>query len=252
MINTEKNIFLKKATGWMKDVSNNSKSVLTPFLTLKEQNTLSKLAITYNVEITFFGGYENSERNRAFLCTRDNKYEVKNSFFKMEILKINYRKKFLNLEHKHVLGNLLNNGINKNHLGDIVFTEDNNIYICVTQSIANYILSEVRTFNNVPISFDIVEKIEETLKENAKEMRILTSSMRLDTLVSSLIKESRNKVTDIINQNLVTVNWETMNKHSHICKIGDVISIRKKGRFIVEKYIGESKKGKLLIEIKYF
>ena len=50
----------------------------------------------------------------------------------------------------------------------------------------------------------------------------------------------------------VLLNYEIEKKNSRTISEGDVLTIRKKGKFIVSKILGENKKGKIKISIKQY
>ena len=73
--------------------------------------------------------------------------------------------------------------------------------------------------------------------------------MRLDNIVSELSKTSRTKAEEIIRQERVILNYETITKDSKLVKTGDKLTIRGKGKFVVKEQIGNTKKGRFILKI---
>ena len=76
--------------------------------------------------------------------------------------------------------------------------------------------------------------------------------MRLDNVISELARCSRNKALDIINLERVFVNFECETKKTKQIKIGDMITIRGKGRFFVKETSGQTRSGRTVIRIEKF
>ena len=76
--------------------------------------------------------------------------------------------------------------------------------------------------------------------------------MRLDNIVAELARCSRGKANEILEQERVLVNYEIVQKSSKEIKQNDVITIRGKGRFIVKEIIGNTKKGRIIVNVEGF
>ena len=57
----------------------------------------------------------------------------------------------------------------------------------------------------------------------------------MDNIVSDLAKTSRSKAVQIIAQERVFINGQNETKPSKQLKIGDIVTIRGKGRFIIKR-----------------
>ena len=71
------------------------------------------------------------------------------------------------------------------------------------------------------------------------------SSLRLDVVISASYNLSRKDSMNIIKSGNVKVNWEPIDKPSLELKIGDIVSVRRYGRFMLYDIEGTSKKGRL-------
>ena len=101
-----------------------------------------------------------------------------------------------------------------------------------------------------------IEKINlEELKKieiKTEKIKITVSSMRLDNIVAEIAICSRGKANEILEQERVLVNHEMIKKSSKEIKENDIITIRGKGRFVIKNIVGNSRKGRLFIEVEKF
>ena len=211
-------------------------SVRTKFLTLTEQ-AIIKNTLKNKVFFKFYGGYTNSELKRAII------YKDNDPF--ITCFKVIYNKKYLSLTHQNILGTLLSLSITKDSIGDILASED---IFFITSELKEFIKNELTKISNV--SIDLIEYDGSNLI-NEIELDIhnfTVSSLRLDSVVSKIIKKSRNNALEMIDNDLVKVNHLISNKHTKLINEEDIISIRKYGRFIIKDTKNTSKKGKIVVK----
>lgn len=150
-------------------------------------------------------GYFGAERKYITLLPFD--YDKVASM--IAICEVNYEQKHQKLEHRHLLGTLLNDGLN---------------YLC------NY-LKEIA---GVRVVFKKIEQVTIT-KKAVEEKKILISSNRIDNVVKALIKESRKNTHKLIKQKLVFLNYQVVLKPTEKIKVNDMLAIRKFGRVKIIK-----------------
>ena len=90
------------------------------------------------------------------------------------------------------------------------------------------------------------------IKTKTEIIKITVASMRLDNIISELYKCSRTKSNEVLMQERVLVNYLTQTKPSKEIKEKDVVTIRGKGRFIIKNIIGNSRKGRIFVEVEKF
>lgn len=79
--------------------------------------------------------------------------------------------------------------------------------------------------------------------EIRKEFFIIqVSSLRLDCVVAEIAGISREKAKEIIIHENILQNFETETKQDKLLKIGDIVTIRGKGRFQIIEFLGKTKK----------
>ena len=211
-------------------------SVRTKFLTLTEQAILIN-TLKNKVFFKLDGGYSNSELKRAVLYIDDEAF--------ITCFKINYNKKYLSLSHQNILGTLLSLSITKESIGDILASED---VFFITSELKEYIINEFIKINNVAITLEEIDGSNLVRNIELEMSSFTVSSLRLDSIVSKITKNSRNEALNMINNDLVKVNYLISNKSTKSIKEEDVISIRKYGRFIIKDTKNTSKKGKIIVK----
>ncbi len=76
--------------------------------------------------------------------------------------------------------------------------------------------------------------------------------MRLDNIVKAIINKARDVSADLIKSGDIKVNFVVEDKASSLLKEGDLLSIRRFGRFLIYKEFGTTKSGKIKLEIKHY
>ncbi|MDD4079528.1 MAG: S4 domain-containing protein, partial [Eubacteriales bacterium] len=78
------------------------------------------------------------------------------------------------------------------------------------------------------------------------------ASVRLDAVLSTGLGMGRSKAAELIKGDKVKVNWRQIVQPGFQLKEGDVLSVRGRGRLELSLVGGETKKGRIRIEIKKF
>lgn len=203
-----------------------------------------------------YGGFEDSERKVLIIYPER---------YNMSMIEKNYSKIIrairieLNEEdkgkfsHRNYLGGIVKLGMKREKVGDIIVADDG-ADILVKEEIAEslkQVLGTLTRFENARI--DIVE-LDNLKKQEIKleELNIIVPSLRLDNFVSDLAKTSRNKAVQIIDSERVFINGQNETKPSKQVKMGDVITIRGKGRFVVKEISGTTRSGRNVVKIEKY
>ena len=153
------------------------------------------------------------------------------------------------LTHRDFLGALMNLGIERDRLGDIVIC-DNEAYLFCLENIAPFIADNLSQVKHTSVKCEITEyEDKKSLNENQK-LAIRVSSPRLDAVIAKAYNLSRGDSAQNIIAQRVFVNGRLCENVSHTLKEGDIVSFRGKGRLTVIAFSGISKKGKNIIEIE--
>lgn len=203
-----------------------------------------------------FGGYEDSERK--ILIIYPEKYNEK-------MLEKNYSKmlKLIRIElpeeeqgkysHRNYLGGIVKLSLKREKVGDILVSNIG-ADIVVVKDFAEILKNELPSLTRFENSKISIEEISNIRKKEIKveEISIIVPSLRLDNIVSDLARTSRSKAAEIINQERVFINGQNETKLSKQIKLGDVITIRGKGRFIIKEFTGTTRSGRTVIKIEKY
>ena len=154
----------------------------------------------------------------------------------------------IKLSHQDIMGTLYSIGINPSMYGDILIINDH-YYIYILNRYENYFLSNLTTIKNTKV---ILSKCDNNLLINYKReydnIEFVTSSLRIDNIVSHICHTNRDSALKKIKGKEVLVNYDYP-KNSYSLKENDVFSIRKFGKYKFIKITNQTKKGKFIIEI---
>lgn len=200
-----------------------------------------------NIRYKFEGGYEGAERTIVIFHpenTPGNEGKELLSVVNIEL------KREEALTHRDYLGSLMGLGIKREKIGDIIVKEKS-CSIIVLKDVADYLLYNIEKIGRTNVSVNIGEL--ETLKvpePKIKEIKCTVPSLRLDCMVSSGFGISRSQVAPLFKSGRVYVNWEPEESLSAQIKEGDTISVKGKGRVILDKIGKTTKKDRIAIILK--
>lgn len=236
----------------------NSKNKITntDFLTHFEQESAKKFLQEKLIQnVVFFGGNgEDSDRNILIF------YPEK---FTKEIVEKNYEKivsavqvslpKEVHYEHRIYLSGIMKLGVRREKIGDILIRE-NGADIIILDEIADFLeshLGELTRFKSARINRIKIGDVEPQKRE-FEELVVIVSSMRLDNFVAEFSRTSRTKAVERINGQKVFVNEQLETRFSKKIKEGDVITVRGKGKFKIEKIANKTKSDRFLVNVKKY
>ena len=76
--------------------------------------------------------------------------------------------------------------------------------------------------------------------------------MRLDSVVSELIKVSRNKSSELIKEERVFLNFVVEPRGTKEVKVSDILTIRGKGRFKIIEIIRRTRNERFVIKVQKY
>ncbi|MDY5845119.1 MAG: YlmH/Sll1252 family protein [Bariatricus sp.] len=225
----------------------------TDFLNLNELNILhttpkDSLAVPFRT----FGGYAFAERQMAaFLPDAFYLYMEENEIldsYPMSVIRIEpLNGKFAeDLSHRDYLGALLNLGIDRLKLGDILI-EAKQAFLFASENLSDFICSELTRVRHTTVRAVKVAREEFTYEPRYEEIRGTVASVRLDSLLSLAWNTSRSKMTPFVEGARVYVNGKLITSNGYHVREDDIISVRGMGRFQYKGMISETKKGRCLV-----
>ena len=219
------------------------------FLNGHEINLAKKVASAFNVAYDFYGGY--SEAERCMLVSYPDYLYPEAEDIPIKVIWAQTKNKS-RLSHRDYMGAVLNLGIKREKIGDIVVCDDCG-YIFCTEDIADYIVSQIEKIGNCGVVLSVSDFDNITVPpKKFKEISDSVSSIRLDALVSAGTGISRSEALALIVRGGVSVNWEVKEKPDFKPREGDMLSVHGFGRILFHKIGGTSKKGRIFVTLRRF
>jgi len=231
------------------------------FLSIDELSYILKVEKINNqyVDTFYFGGYCDCERKIAifvpsFWQADENTLVEKlteNGYEPIKLISVQ-KDRFSSLNHRDYLGALMGLGIKREMIGDIIVQDDGCKLFCIS-SVADFICDNLRQAGRGQLSASSMPISDIEPPESKTEISFVSvASLRLDCVVAAAFKLSRNNAVNIINQGLIYVNSEQILKCDYLLKRDDKLVLRGKGKTVIDEIIGESKKGRIHINIKKY
>ncbi|MBR3875944.1 MAG: hypothetical protein IKJ25_04100 [Clostridia bacterium] len=224
----------------------------TDFLGLAEQSAFSEVKRELGgIPYEAFGGAEGAER---VIIRFGSEEELGYSMpYPISIIKVEPQsQKYADrLTHRDFLGALLNLGIERHTLGDIVII-DNVGYIFALESITPYIADSLIKVRRTDVSVSIITELPEGELYRTERKTVQISSERLDAVIARVYSLSREDAQALFKKRLVFADGREIDSTSYAPKENEKISVRGHGRFI---YIGRqslSKKGKINVAVEMY
>jgi len=226
----------------------------TDFLNLNEQELAMKLLKKVGCDkYYFFGGQENTERKVLVIYPEKLTEEMarKNDNRILNLVRIKLPNELEGqYDHSTYLGSCIKIGLEREKIGDIL-VERTGADIIAKEEVAEYLLqnlSSLTRFKSAEITKEDISELKD-VEVSKIEVSAIVASIRLDNIVSTLAKTSRSKAQDILKQERVFLNHQVETKPSKEVKVGDIITIRGKGRFEFREIAGNTRKGRFVIKI---
>ncbi|MBD7942782.1 RNA-binding protein [Psychrobacillus sp. Sa2BUA9] len=245
----EEQPFIEQTTNMMREVEDRYAPRLTDFLDPRQQFILNSVRGQYSsIESSAAGALEDAERKRVLLYP--SYFEPTEDDYNMTVVEVKYPQKFVTLKHKDVLGSMMSLGIDRSKFGDIR-VEEGSIQFVVATEVLDYVRANFVGIGKVKVHIEVVDdssnyfrQHEEWVSENHT-----VSSLRLDTVISSIFNISRQKSASLIQSGKVKVNWTEIDQPSMELQELDMISIRGFGRIKLLMIEGRTKKDKIRLQI---
>lgn len=224
----------------------------TNFLSLAEQDLLYRMSRELDfISWETFGGSPSAERQMAgFGSEEEMGYP---GVFPIALLEVSpMAEKFAEpLTHRDYLGALLNLGIERSLIGDIVVREKKAYVYCV-DSIEAFLRENLTKVKHTYVKAQAVSLELEDVQPVLKPLRLNVASERLDVLTAALTGSSRSQVLELFRAKKIFVNGKVNENNSGTLKAGDVLSIRGTGKFIYDGVQAETRKGRAVVSVRQY
>lgn len=244
----EEKISIRKVIDKMESVMNNHISTSTDFLNPHEINLSISILNRFKDQVSYEidGGYEDSESSIIYINPA---YRYENEDNDLVLFKFETNNK---IKHSDVLGSILGLSIDRGKIGDILIGEKFT-YFFVKREISNFIeinLTKVSKYNILLSRLSREDDISGLPKKEYEYKKVIVSSLRLDNLISKVFNLSRSKVKDMIQAELVKVNFAKETRSHLELELGDLVSVRHYGRFRLYDLEGNTKKGNSVLIVR--
>lgn len=214
---------------------------------LNQDEISQLLSIKTDIPPVLYGGYDNSERCIACF-SEDEIWEYPIVCIRIKPLQQKFADK---LNHRDFLGSLMNLGINRNTLGDIKI-KDNVGYLFCLDSISEYIIDNLTKIKHTSVECEIADELPDFINQVPDIEEMIVSSTRVDAIVASVYKLSRNSTSTLFSQEKVFINSKVAHKESATLKDNDIVSVRGYGKFIFDSEIRRTKKDRIVVGIRIY
>ncbi|MCQ2495010.1 MAG: YlmH/Sll1252 family protein [Lachnospiraceae bacterium] len=157
------------------------------------------------------------------------------------------------LGHRDFLGALMNLGVERSVIGDIIVS-GKKAYIFCLERIADYICENITSVKHTSVRIERAgeDELPKTQNDSSAEKRIQVQSERLDAVIAKVMNISRSSATEYFRQQKVFVNGRITENTSYMLKNDDAVTVRGFGRFKFAGIEGTSRKGRLNVIIRSF
>lgn len=214
----------------------------TRFLDPAQAVEAERIARQHGVKFSSWGGYDSAER--AIGCFAPRNTDVESSEFPLVSLHSRYSSKFCSVSHRDMLGAFMALGLTRDSIGDIIIV-DSDIYLFVMAQTADFIMQGMHSAGKATLRFEPVTGEIRIPEPRGSCFHDTLSSLRLDAVVASAYRLSRNESGDMIRAGLVKLNHLPCDRVDTAVEEGAMLSVRSKGRIKLQKIEGLTRKQRI-------
>lgn len=155
------------------------------------------------------------------------------------------------LTHRDFLGALMNLGLERELIGDIIVREKTAYIFCLTR-VAGYISDNVTKIRHTNVKIQIAESVPKEAAPVFREESLIVSSERLDAVIAKLYHLSRSQSIELFRGKKIFVSGRQCENNSYLCKEGDVVSVRGYGKFIFCGVGSMTGKGRFHVSVRVY
>jgi len=250
-MNKEEILFRKRLIELSNQAYTRDIVTFSDFLNLNELNILHTTPKDmFSSRYETYGGYESSERQMVSFLPDALYYEYNYPMQVVEITPLN--KKFAEeLSHRDYLGSLMNLGIERSKIGDILL-QDGKALVFVRDEICSYIAENLVRIRHTNVTTKLLEPSEIQYEPRFETIKGNVASIRLDSVLSVAFPMSRSKMTAFIEAGRVFVNGKLITSNGYHLKENDIISVRGLGRIRYMEVLSETRKGRYMISVNKY
>lgn len=249
----EESVFFEKR---LRELANKSYTggqyFFTGFLSLSEQDVYHRLEreLSY-VPARLFGGTEDCERmmlrfGGEELCGWETDFPI--ACIEISPLMEKYGEE---LSHRDYLGALMNLGIERSTLGDIIICGKHAFLFCA-ERMASFVLENLEQVRHTHVKCSLAEQVPESAITHLERKNCIVNSNRADAIIAKLYQLSRSQSLELFREKKVFVGGRQCENNSAVLLPNDRVSVRGYGKFIFRGQAYETKKGKSCVEVDLY
>lgn len=222
----------------------------TNFLNGEEINELNIHRNTLT-HFELFGGAPGTERQMARFGDENELYYREDfpiDCVKIEPLNIKFAEA---LTHRDILGSIMNLSIEREHIGDIVI-KDSTAFVFVTRKMSDFICENLTRVKHTSVKCEKSEFTKTDSLFTLEERDIISSSLRADCVTAAVYNLSRSTADSLFESKKVFLNSALLENPSKQLKPSDTVSVRGFGKFIFDKEVSSTKKGRLKLKVNIY
>ena len=250
-MNTDVELLKKRFSELARRAADGGYFTFTDFLGLLEQSAFNEIKRGLPTEFTAFGGFDGAERIMLRFGSEEEIGYSAQFPIKTILIKPKSEKFAEKLSHRDFLGSLMNLGIERECLGDIVIIE-NRAYLFASEDIAPFIISSLDRVRNTDVTAEECTLSGDFVPYKTETKTVQISSERLDAVIARVFHLSRDDAQALFKRGLVFVDGRLIESTSHTPRVGDRITVRTLGRIKYLGVTGTSRKGKLNVTIEVY
>ena len=249
----DERIVLARALDQIERAANRSIPCATQFLSPAQRAALEPLlAASGHPRHLFHGGYEGAERTVCVFLPDWQEAEDWSAEDELAAIECAYPPTGADLTHRDLLGGLMGIGLTREKVGDILVGDTAAQIVCLKEA-APIILSQ----------FDQAGRYRLRLKEiplsalspapaEVKLVHDTVAALRLDAVLAAGFSLARGKAADLVAAGRVSLNHRECLKPDKPVAQGDILTCRGLGKCVVKTVGGQSRKGRIIIEIERY
>ncbi|MFX0548910.1 RNA-binding protein [Hathewaya histolytica] len=228
-------------------IKTNKSVSVNEFLPPAIWSNLQEVSQELGVSVAYWKSFDECEKRFAIFYI-----EYLYEDFPINILRIKNKSKFTKLRHKDYLGAIMSLGIKRTKLGDLVVNSDC-AYVPIVQEMNSYIVNNLAHINNCPCIIESYNYNDiEFPQSEFSSLDLISTSFRLDCVISSITKQSRNLSNELLAKGRVLLNYGECKRKDKLIKENDIVTIKGYGKYKIRGIVGSTQKNRLKINVLEF
>lgn len=212
------------------------------------------------VHAVFWGGYPEAERKIIAFLPGEEERSVSELSFPISCIQISpANRRFCDdLTHRDYLGALMNLGLTRDQIGDIIVCQDERKGITAKTAFVfckadkKEIICSLTRIRHTTVTAQEVSFQDMKVEPSYQEIIGNVSSFRMDAILSLAIRSSRSQSLTLIQSGAVFLNGRCCTENAKKLEEGNIFSVRGYGKFRFDQIGTVSKKGRYRVVIKKY